>query len=230
MSDRLVQLEREVRTLKRYAALATVVPLIVAAAAFRAGANAEDVLRVRGIIVVDAAGRERILIGAPVPETRRRVRTDTARARAAWGHISPRYMEHYANYRHAVHGMVVLDEEGFDRLALGDSVSDPNIGPRIGPGTGLTINDPRGYERAGFQLLALNGKHRASLGLDTHRGREGVFLIVDDGGRVGVHVEGGGGEAFLGAIPPEAGTSRDTTFGLVLRDRTGAQRRITVAP
>lgn len=230
MSDRLIQLEREVRVLKRYAAMVTVVLLIVAAGAFQSNVKTEDVLRVRGIIVVDAVGRERILIGAPVPEARRRVRTDTGRARATWGHMSPRYMEWYANYRHAVHGMVVLDEQGFDRLALGDSVPDPNIGRRIGPSTGLTINDPRGYERAGVGLLDLDGKYRVSLGLDTRRGREGVSLIVDDGGRVGVHVAGGRGEAFLGAMPPESATSADTTFGLLLRDGTSAQRLITAAP
>src|SRR5688572_9061362 len=170
MTDRLAQLEREVRILKRYALVATIAVLIGTVAAFRSGGHAEDVLRVRGLIVVDAAGRDRILIGAPIPETRHRVRTDTARARRAWGHIGAQYMQYYAKYRHAVHGLVVLDEHGFDRLALGDSVPDPNIGQRIGPGTGLTFNDARGYERGGFSLLDLGAKYRVSLGLDTPRG------------------------------------------------------------
>ena len=230
MSDRLAQLESEVRSLRLYAVLATITVLIGGVAAFRSGVNSQDVLRVRGLIVVDAAGRERILIGAPIPETPRRVRTDTARARAAWGHISPRYMEYYANYRHAVHGIVVLDEQGFDRLALGDSVPDPNIGRRIAPSTGLTFNDARGYERGGFGLLDLGGKYRVGLGLDTHRGREGVFLVVDDGGRAGVHVQGGGGEAFLGALPPESPTSSDTSFGLRLRHGARTERWITATP
>ncbi len=40
--------------------------------------------RLTGTLGEDEAGRERILIGAPVPETANRIRTDEARVREVW--------------------------------------------------------------------------------------------------------------------------------------------------
>ena len=50
----------------------------------RSGTPADGVLRARGLIIEDEAGRERILIGAPVPEAANRVRTDEARVQEVW--------------------------------------------------------------------------------------------------------------------------------------------------
>lgn len=36
---------------------------------------------------------------------------------------------------------------------LGDPVPDPNIGRRIGPATGLIINDLQGFERTGYGFI-----------------------------------------------------------------------------
>lgn len=88
-------------------------------------------------------------------------------------------------------------------MAIGDSVPDPNIGKRIGPSTGIVINDQEGFERSGYSLLSVGVEYRVVLGLDTKRGTEGL--------------------AFLGNAPPNDPSTGvpDSVFGFVLRH--GAQ-------
>jgi hypothetical protein len=145
---------------------------VLALVAFRRGGHEQDVVRTRGIVIVDEAGRERILIGAPVPAAANRVRTDIRRVEQLWGARFPRqYLtEWYPTYRNSLHGMVVLDERGIDRLAIGDSVPDPNIGKRWGAEAGMVINDSEGFERSGFGLLRRDSTYRVSLGLDAAGG------------------------------------------------------------
>ena len=197
--------------------------------AFRSHAPEDQVLRARGLIIVDASGRERILIGAPIPAARNRLRTDTARVRETWARRFPtQYLEWYRGYRHAMNGMLVLDERGFDRVAIGDSVPDPNIGRRIGPSTGVVINDAEGFERSGYGLLTVGGRDRMVLGLDDGRGDEGVTLVVMDSGRAGVRVQDGSDGAYLGTAPANDNVIKSTTpfVGLVLRHGP-TERRIT---
>ena len=201
MSTSAEQLKRTIRWLQVYAALMTVA---LAMLFVRSGTATDDVLRVRGLVIEDDAGRERILIGAPIPEAANRVRTDEARVREIWGPRFPdeeQYMGYYQDYDHSTNGLVILSEDGFDRLVLGDPVSDPNIGKRIGPSTGLVINDAEGFERSGYGLLEVNGVYRVVLGLDSDRAREGLVLILDDQGTVGVHVGDGQDRIFLGNAP-----------------------------
>ena len=102
----------------------------------RSGTPADGVLRARGLIIEDEAGRERILIGAPVPEAANRVRTDEARVQEVWASRYPDadgYMGYYQGYSHETNGLLILSEDGFDRLVLGDPVPDPNIGRRSAP-------------------------------------------------------------------------------------------------
>ena len=73
-----------------------------------------------------------------------------------------------------MHGMLVLDENGFDRLASGDSTPDANIGKRIGAGPGIDINDAAGSERTGYRLVTVDGKDRVVLGLDSKSGEEAL--------------------------------------------------------
>lgn len=230
---RIEQLETHVRVLRRTVGLLAVVVLATAAMAFTRAQS--DVIRVRGIVVEDAAGRERILIGAPIPEARNRVRTDSARVVQTWATRFPdpdAYMGYYADYRHSVHGILVLDEHGFDRLAIGDSTPDPNIGRRIGPATGIQINDEAGFERSGYGLLTVGGRNRVVLGLDSDRGTEGVTLSLVDGSHMGLSVYGPGGSlGFLGSAP--AGHTRvglpDSVFGLVLRSGDRVRHVLNVA-
>ncbi len=192
---------RAIRRLQAYAALTTVAIVVLF---FRTGTGADGVLRARGLIIEDEAGRERILIGAPVPEAANRVRTDEARVREIW---APRYedgeayMGYYQDYDHAANGIVILSEDGFDRIVLGDPVPDPNIGRRIAPSTGLVVNDAEGFERTGYGVKVVDGTYRVGLGLDSNRGGEGLILTLDDDGVAGVIVGEGDDRLYLGKLP-----------------------------
>jgi hypothetical protein len=56
MHDDLDTLRREVRALKLYAVALTSIAVIAGLAAFRSRAPEDQVLRARGLIIVDAAG------------------------------------------------------------------------------------------------------------------------------------------------------------------------------
>lgn len=223
MRNRIEQLERSARYFKYGFAGWAALFLALTVAAFRPQEPSDEVLRVRGLVVVDEAGRERILIGAPVPVADHRVRTDPERVRETWAGRYPdpeQYMGYYREYRHDTNGILILDENGFDRLALGDPVPDPNIGRRIGPSTGLAINDEEGFERSGYGLLNVGGEKRVVLGLDSNRGTEGLVLFLYDEGRVGVVVRDQDRSIFLGNAPaddPVSGVSEPFS-GLVFRE------------
>jgi hypothetical protein len=107
-----------------------------------------DVLHVKGLIVEDANGHDRVLIGAPIPSASGRTRKDNTV------------------------GMIVLGANGADRLALAAPAPEPQIegvvGHRIGGETGLILDDDHGDERGGFGVLDNDG--RVSLGLDYPHG------------------------------------------------------------
>ncbi|WP_419936175.1 hypothetical protein [Candidatus Palauibacter sp.] len=190
---------RTIRWLQVYSALMTIALVVLFV---RSGTATDGVIRARGLIIEDAAGRERILIGAPVPEAANRVRTDEARVREVWGPRFPdAYMDYYQDYSHETTGLLILSEDGFDRLVVGDPVPDPNIGRRIAPSTGMVINDHEGFERTGYGLKPIEGRYRVSLGLDTDRIEEGLLLTLDDDGLHGVTVGTGANGIFLGSAP-----------------------------
>lgn len=62
MGTNTAQLTRAIRWLQLYAALLTVALVVLFA---RSGTATDDVIRTRGLIIEDEAGRERILVGAP---------------------------------------------------------------------------------------------------------------------------------------------------------------------
>ena len=201
MSTETHQVKRTIRWLQAYAALMTIA---IVALFFTDGTATDGVLRVRGLIIEDEAGRERILIGAPIPAAANRVRTDEARVRELWGPRFPdpeRYMGWYRDYQHSTNGILILSEDGFDRLVLGDPVPDPNIGRRIGPNTGLLVNDPEGFERSGYGLIDVDGQYRVGLGIDSNRSQESLMLMLHDNDRVGISVAEGEDMIFLGKGP-----------------------------
>lgn len=167
--------------------------------------NSNKIIKTRGIIIVDNEGRERILLGAPIPAAKNRVRTDLARVKELWGSRFPeKYLEYYKNYNHNVNGMLVLDQSGIDRLAVGDQTPDPNIGKRVGPHTGLIWNDEDGFERGGLGLLKVKGKYRVALGMDSEKsGGEGLTLSLEDGGQIGMGIyDNKSNSTFMGFLPP----------------------------
>ncbi len=170
--------------------------------------NSNKIIKTRGIIIVDEQGRERILLGAPIPAAKNRVRTDIAKVKELWAGRFPspeKYIEYYKNYNHNVNGMLVLDQNGFDRLAVGDQTPDPNIGKRIGTQTGLVWNDEEGYERGGLGLIKVKDKYRVTLGMDSARsGGEGLTLAVVDDGQIGMGIFDNkrNNSTFMGFLPP----------------------------
>ena len=128
-------------------------------------------------------------------------------------------MGYYQDYNHSTNGILILSEDGFDRIALGDPKPDPNIGKRIGPSTGMVINDAEGFERMGYGLLDIDGHYRVTLGLDSDRSTEGLVLALDDlTGEVGVYVGDGTDRIFLGKLAGGHGMSGlpDPFQGLLL--------------
>ncbi len=142
--------------------------------------DGNKVLKARGLVIVDDNGRERILIGAPLPGAANRVRTDTARVRELWSKRfgnPEQYMKWYRDYNHQANGILILDEQGFDKVCLGDGVPDANIGPRIGKQTGLVFCDPEGFERGGIGVLNVGEKqNRVVMALDGENGTDATGI------------------------------------------------------
>lgn len=180
-------------------------------------------LRAKGLVIVDENGKERILIGAPIPPARNRVRTDTARVRKLWAQAwgkPEEYMNWYKNYRHSANGIVILDENGYDRLALGQDVPDPNIGRRIGLHTGMVFNDESGYERGGLGILKLkNGKKRVVLGLDGENGNDATGISIMENGQSGFWAAGSKGKHIFVGAAPDSALLANPFLGVLVSDR-----------
>jgi hypothetical protein len=96
------------------------------------------ILRAQGLIIEDSQGRPRILLGAPFPAVRERSRQD---ARTT--------------------SMLFLDQNGHDRLTLGEEL-EPQVGGkllppgvhRIASGFGVVIHDGSGDERGAYGWLS----------------------------------------------------------------------------
>lgn len=113
-------------------------------------------------------------------------------------------MENFKKYNSSTNGLLILDENGFDRIALGDPTPVPNIG-RIAPSSGMVINDEKGDERSGYGFMKLkDGTQRVGLGLDSHS-VESINLFVDEKdrrvGNVGIRVKDNNNQSmFLGSL------------------------------
>ncbi len=113
--------------------------------------SAEEIITTKGIVIVDEDGKDRILIGAPIPRSENRIRDDLKKVEDIYGPDFPpeaNFMNLYKNkFESSTNGIVLLDKNGFDRIILDDPVPDPYFGSRIGPSTCLVINDSLGAER-----------------------------------------------------------------------------------
>lgn len=150
---RIEKLEKQLKRQRLLSALGGLVVLGTVLAGFVT--RKADYLHVRGITVMDAAGRPRILIGAP-NETTGRQRKDDPTA-----------------------SLVVLGPDGQDRVILGEApnpVLHGKVYPRIAASYGLTIHDSTGQERGGMSFLD-NG--RGVIALD-RKNQDAVEMIVND--------------------------------------------------
>ena len=80
------QLDQQKKRLNKVIVFASLIVLGISSQFLLSFRETDDnkILRAKGIVIVDDQGRERILIGAPLPQAGNRVRTDTARVRALW--------------------------------------------------------------------------------------------------------------------------------------------------
>ena len=194
MNNEIHFIKNRLKILTIYSICISIILLLVIGFLLIKETQTVDILRAKGIVIVDENGLERILIGAPIPNAVNRIRTDSTKARNSWAKNYPDpdvYMGYYQNYNHTTNGILILDEQGYDRIAIGDPTPDPNIGKRIAPATGIAINDSLGFERSGWGFF--DQLNRIVLGLDGDRGNEGVILAVfetDSAGLVIITPEG----------------------------------------
>lgn len=183
--------------------------------------NSGKIIKTKGIIVVDEQGRERVLIGAPIPQSKDRVLTDKTKALTAWKNKFPEdhpYWKYFNDLKTSAYGMVVLDENGFDRLAVGDQLPDANTGRRIGTATGITIHNKTGFERAGFGLIETPDGSRVGLGMDDEHG-EALNLFAAKGIGYGIRINDSKNQIILGTFEPNKmfNTSNQPFSGYMFR-------------
>ena len=207
VEHRISRIERRLRLFEvttTILALGLILAVRLAVRTDRVSADTSSkILHVRGLVVEDANGRARVLLGAPVPETPDRTRTD------------------------AVTGMVLVGENGADRVAIGEPGPAPQVAgrvvARVSPEAGITFDDPEGNERGGFGYLD-NGT--VSLGLD-YPDREAVTLSVSSqAGFAGLTINAPEGSQSERA---EIGVLKDGTSLLKLADTSGAERLMMFA-
>lgn len=201
--NRLNKVEKNYKNLKRvFSGFICLVIFCFFGLAFR-GTDTFNIIRAKGIIIEDEKGKDRILIGTPVPLSKDRVRTDTALVRKHWANkILPKnpnkYMEYYNNYYNATDGIVIMNENGFDRVLLGDKLADANTGKRMFEAAGISWNDKYGFELGGAGVnTTKEGKARGVIGLDDNNG-EAVHLISLEDGTKGLIIGGENGRLLIG--------------------------------
>lgn len=162
---RLKDLERQVKSM-RLALLGLAAMLVIAFTMALMPDDSEKILRTQGLIIEDADGQARILIGAPFPEVKERKRTDRTS------------------------GLVLMDENGIDRLTFGYPTLSPQIKgkvvERINTHAGIVVNDTGGNERTGY---GVTDEGYVILGMDYEYG-EALVLIVNPEGYTGMIVNG----------------------------------------
>ena len=204
---RLADLEKRHNRMKRFFA-AFVMLTVFATITFGFTKSSDfNIIRAKGLVIQDEKGKDRILIGSPIPQSKNRVRTDTALVRKYWANnmgVDPdEYMNYYKSYKHSADGIVFLNENGFDVLQVGDNLSDANIGQRMFKCTGLIWNDQMGMERGGGGVNTTpDGKSRPTIGLDDASG-EAIHLICLEDGSKGIVIGSEQGSLRIGMSSKE---------------------------
>lgn len=157
-SHEFITLQRQVRNLRIAISLFLIITIALFLTAFKQS-NRIEKLRVSQLIIEDDQGRPVIVMGTG--ET------------ALLGR----------NRRDSIHGIVLLDQKGDDRLYLGRETKlqmGGKLVERQTPGWSLLINEPGGDERAGFGFR--DGDNAVGLGLDYggKNGLEAIYLSAAD--------------------------------------------------
>jgi hypothetical protein len=194
------RLQRQISWLR--AGLIVVVLLLVALAISVFHQHSDKIIRTQGIVIVDAQGHDRMLIGAPVPASKDRTRKDDASD-----------------------GIIFLGKTGADRLALGQTPTvhiDGKTYKRRGDDDnyGMTLYDTKGSERGGMGFM---GTGRVGLALDRATPPyEAIGLMVDDEENfAGMYINYGDPKARDSAI--EFGTDANSAH-IQLKGKDGLPR------
>jgi hypothetical protein len=204
LEERVEYLERRLRVFRLAGALGLLGFVLAGYVALRPRSASADgsaqVLRVRGLVIEDAQGRPRILLGAPIPKVAGRKRQDDDT------------------------GIVLVGENGADRVAIGAPTPAPQGGgkvqQRISPGAGLVVDDLDGNERAGIGVLD-SGRGGICLDYPEPIGRDAICLGVLPEGLAGLIINapsGDNGERAMMAV------LKDGTSLMKLADTGGNER------
>jgi len=123
-----------------------------------------------------------------------------------------------------------LDEQGFDKVCLGDGVPDANIGQRVGKQTGLIFCDNEGFERGGIGVINVGDKqNRVVMALDGENGTDATGISVMEDGETGFFAGGKGYRMFLGASPADS-YSAEPLFGMVINHKKKSLYKLNLIP
>jgi hypothetical protein len=200
------RLQREVARLRLLVIIALLAVIALAAVSLLrkpdTSTKPDTILRAQGLVITDAQGHDRILIGAPVPASKDRTRKDDASD-----------------------GIIFLGKTGADRLALGQLPTlhiDGKTYKRRGDDDnyGMTLYDTKGSERGG---MAYMGTGRVGLALDRATPPyEAIGLMIDDTENfAGMYINYGDPKAKDSAI--ELGTDANSVH-LQLKGKDGLPR------
>lgn len=197
--QRIECLERNIRSL-RTAVVFLAMIIIVGSSVAMLSSEKENILRAQGLIVEDAEGNPRILIGSPFPEVKERKRKDRTT------------------------GILLLDEKGIDRMAIASPAPDPQIKgtviQRMSPATGIQLNDLNGNERSGYGIMDSGS---VVLGMDYESGEGLALFISKELGYTGIMINGkkrppNNQRVFLGT-----NVNKEDNGMLVLNDSDGTR-------
>jgi hypothetical protein len=197
--DRIEQLEKRLRLTWGVIFVIVVTAIVI----YIKNSQTDGVLRVKGVIIEDDEGRERILMGTPIPNVPGRVRKDST------------------------DGILILNDEGVDRISIGSPVVNPQVKGKVyrrfSPHTGIAFNANDGDERG---ALGITDQDQVLLGLD-REGAEGAVLFVQPNGVSGLRINGlakpdfsAPERIFLGVDSP-GGNSR-----IILNDSSGTRKSV----
>lgn len=185
-----------------------------------------DIIKAKGIVIQDQNGRDRILIGSPVPPSKDRVRTDSNLVKKYWAskfNNPDEYMGWYKKYKNTSNGIIFMNENGFDEVLVGDNLADANVGVRSYKLSGILVNDKSGWERVGAGVNTLdNGKTRQGFGVDDDSGEAMHMLCFEDGSK-GLIIGGENGSLRIGMAhkPGELLQNKGKFTGIKFFDTNG---------
>lgn len=93
-----------------------------------------------------------------------------------------------------------MNEEGFDRVLVGDKLADPNTGRKMFESAGITWNDRRGWELGGAGVNTDDeGNARAVMGLDDPRtSGEAIHMVALEDGTKALIIGNESGRIIIG--------------------------------